>query len=314
MATAGTMGIIAGGGTLPILVARGVRSAGLRVVCVGLKDQYSDELPDHCDAFGRAGILQFGRWTKLLRRFGAEQAIMVGRVRKARMYQPLSFVNQLPDLRALWLWYRVLRHDRRTRIILAAVADELQQSGVTLIDSTRYIPEHLADEGVMTKTQPSSRHQADTTFGLPLITQLADLDIGQSMTVKDCEVIAAEAMEGTDRMLERTGELCKPGNWTLIKISSPRHDMRFDVPTIGPTTIENVLANRGGCIVVEAGRVILLDKPDLIAQADKAGIPIVGVKLRDYEPEALEASKASRDAASCDAASYDAAGDTGQPE
>jgi len=271
------IGLIAGEGILPILVARGARAAGRSIVAVGLRDQFDPELPALCDRFDSAGIIQIGRWISLLKRGGVSEAIMVGRVSKARMHDPLRLVRQLPDWRAVRLWYRRLRHDRRNAALLAAVADELAGAGVTLIDSTTFIPEHLAAVGVMTSTRPTAAQEADIRFGWPLLTQLVELHIGQSMAVRERDVVAVEAVEGTDGMIGRAGELCRTRGWTLLKTSARLHDRRADVPTIGLNTIER--ASRAGCgaIAVGAGRVLLLDAPAVLAAADRAAIAIVGI-------------------------------------
>lgn len=273
------VGLIAGQGRLPILTAMGIRAAGRKVACVALAGQTQPELREHCDRFRQVGLVRIGQWKRQLRRWGVDQAIMVGRVRKTRMYDPLTVVRLMPDLTALRLWYGVLRHDKRTDAILGAVADELARGGVTLIDSTTYIPDHLATEGPLTSHRPTASQQADIEFGLPIVSRMGDLDIGQSVAIRDRDVIAVEAIEGTNKMIKRTGELCPKGGWTLIKTGKPHQDMRFDVPTIGLQSIESLKAAGASCLAVEAGKVILLDKPELLKAADAAGIAVVGVKL-----------------------------------
>ncbi len=275
------IGLIAGQGRLPILTAQGIRDAGHSVACVGLYGQYDPALPDLCDDFRTVGLVQLGKWIRTLRRFGADETVMVGRVKKSRMYDPLRLFKQIPDLRAIKLWYRTLRHDKRNQVVLTAIADELARGGIHLTDSTRYIPQQLADEGVLTRTQPTGEHQADIAFALPLVSQLGALDIGQSIAVKEREVIAVEAIEGTDRMIERAGELCRMGGWTLLKTAGPNKDMRFDVPVIGVQTIEKLQVHKATCLAVEAGKVILIDKDDVLAAADDAGVAVVGVALND---------------------------------
>lgn len=270
------IGLIAGQGRLPLLVARGVRAAGRRVACVGLRDQFDPALPGLCDTFDTAGIIRLGRWIRLLRGWGVDEAVMIGRVRKARMFEPMRLWRQMPDWRAARLWYRVLRHDRRNEALLGAVADELRSGGVTLIDSTRYIPEYLATAGVMTRRQPTAEQRADLAFAKPLLMKLNELDIGQAIAVREREVIAVEAIEGTDAMIERAGGLCRVGGWTLLKAGKRAQDMRFDVPTVGPRTIEGLARAGGRCLVVQVGKVILADKPELLAEADRAGIAVVG--------------------------------------
>lgn len=273
---AANLGLIAGQGRLPLLVAAGARAAGRRVCCVGLRDQFDPDLPGVCDTFATAGIAQPGRWIRLLRRWDASEAVMVGRVAKVRMHDPLRLIRQLPDWRAINIWYRRLRHDRRDAALLAAVADELAHGGVALIDSTTYIPDHLADAGVMGAVQPSASQQSDIEFGWPLVQRIADLHVGQSIAVRDRDVIAVEAVEGTDRMIDRAGSLCKAGGWVLLKTAAADHDRRADVPTIGVQTIERAAAAGCRCIAVGAGRVILIDKPAVIEVADRKRMALVG--------------------------------------
>ncbi|MFM7133789.1 MAG: LpxI family protein [Planctomycetota bacterium] len=280
MTEARTIGLIAGQGALPVLVAQGIRAAGHRVACIGLADQYVPELPALCDDFAEAGVVRLGRWLRLARRFGVREAVMVGRVSKARMHDPLRFFRQLPDWRAIDLWYRKLRHDRRSATLLTVLADDLAKEGLVLIDSTTYIPDQMASEGVLTRRQPTAEQRSDIEFAWPLLRQVGALDIGQAIAVREKDVIAVEAVEGTDRMIERAGELCRRRGWTLVKTARPGHDMRADVPTIGVSTVERMHAAGGGCIAVGAGRVILVDRAAVLAAAERLGIAVVGVADR----------------------------------
>ena len=277
----GTVGIIAGQGTLPFLVARGMRAQGRRVHCVGLRGQWEDGLPACCDTFQEAGVLQLGRWIRLFRRAGVTEVTMVGRVSKKQMHDPwlvVKALRDLPDWRTIDLWFRRLRHDRRSATLLRVVADDLAKEGVILIDSTRYIPDHMATEGTMGKVEPDARALGDIAFGWPLLEKVGGLDIGQAISVRDRDVIAVEAVEGTDAMIRRSGELCRARGWTLLKSARPGHDMRADVPTIGVQTIEGLAKAGAGCVALGVGRVILVDRPAVLAAADRAGIAVVGVK------------------------------------
>lgn len=271
------LGLIAGQGELPLLVASGIKASGRRVCCVGLRDQFDAKLPGMCDEFHQAGIVQLGKWIKLLQRWDISQAIMVGRVAKTRMHDPLKLFRQIPDWRAAKLWYRHLRHDHRTAALLTALADELAANGINLIDSTTYIPEHMTSPGVMTSNQPSEQQQGDIKFAWPLLERIVDLDIGQAMAVRERDVIAVEAVEGTSALIERAGKLCRAKGWTLLKTASADHDMRADVPTIGIETIQQLSNAGAGCIALGAGRVILIDKPKVLEAANKAKIAVVGV-------------------------------------
>ena len=275
--SAGTVGLIAGSGRLPVLVAEGIRARGAHVACVGLHGCYDRDLPSHCDSFAVAGVLQLGRWIRSLRRMGASDAVMVGRVSKARFHEPYRLLRQIPDWRAARVYYWRARHDRRSPSLLAAVADELLSGGVRLIDSTMHIPEHLASEGVMGSVRPSAGIDRDIAFGWPVLRESARLGIGQSVAVRDRDVLAVEAIEGTDAMIDRAGALCRAGGWTLLKCAAPGHDMRADVPTIGVQTIERLAKARAGAVVLGVGRVIMVDRPAVLAAADRAGIAVVGV-------------------------------------
>ncbi len=285
-AASAPLGIIAGQGMLPLLVARGARAAGRRVVGLGLRDQFDQGLPSLCDRFETAGVVQLGRWIRLLRRAGVAEAIMIGRVAKARMHDPLRLFRQLPDWRAIRLWYRRLRHDRRDAALLAAVADELASSGIRLIDSTTYIPDHMASAGVMGAVRPDAQALGDSDFGWPLLTELVELGIGQSIAVRERDVIAVEAVEGTDAMIDRAGALCRARGWSLLKTASAGHDRRADVPTIGARTIERCAQAGCRCVVVGAGRVILVDRPAVIAAADRLGVALVGRDAIDVKSAA----------------------------
>jgi DUF1009 family protein len=272
------IGLIAGGGRLPIIVAEGLRRAGHPVHALGLVKQYEAILPTLCDSFREVGLFRVGTWGKLLSRLGVRHAIMVGKVDKAKlMHDPLRIFRNLPDLRTIIGWYRHLRHDRRSHAVLAAIAEELDRSGVQLLDSTVPIPDHMASAGFMTTRPPSAEQRADVEFAWPLLTQILRMDIGQAIAVRERDVLAVEAVEGTDRMIERVGGICKATGWTLCKGARVGHDRRSDVPTVGVTTIRKLHENGGRCLALAAGDVIMVDRPQVIALADRLGVALVGV-------------------------------------
>lgn len=274
----GPIGLIAGGGRLPALVAEGMRAAGYSIVCAGLSGLCSPELRSLSTRFQEVGVLRPGSWGRYLRRNGAHYAVMIGRIDKAAfLHDWTAIIRNIPDLTAVRI-YRRLRRDKRSHLILAAVADELALAGVRLIDSTTYIAEHMASAGVMTQRGPTAGQQADIEFGWPLLRDLLKLDIGQSIAVRDRDVVAVEAVEGTDRMIERAGMLCAHSGWTVLKGARAGHDRRSDVPTVGPETIRNLHRAGGRCLAVAAEEVIIVDKPATIRLADEIGVCIVGVE------------------------------------
>lgn len=272
------VGLIAGGGQLPVLVARGLRDAGHPVHALGLFRQYEAELPVLCSSFREVGVLKVGTWGRILSRMGVRHAIMVGRVDKAKMmHDPFRIIRNIPDLRTVVAWYRHLRQDHRSHAVLSAIAEELDRCGVALLDSTAPIPDELATPGVMTRRRPNNEQMADVEFVWPMLTQILRLDIGQALAVRERDVIAVEAVEGTDRMIERVGQICRAKGWTLCKGARAGHDRRSDVPTIGTKTIENIAANGGGCLALAAGDVIMLEKQKVLDLADEMGVSVVGV-------------------------------------
>ncbi len=270
------LGLIAGEGVFPLLVARGAKAAGRRVVCVGLAGNADPALRGLCDEFHWVGVSRLGRWARRLRAGGVAEAIMVGRVKKEKMYKPFAALRYVPDLRTARLYLTRLRRDKRPNAILYAVIDELQTSGIRLIDSTAYCTDQLATAGVMTRRQPTADQWNDVRFGWTICQQISRMDIGQSIAVRHQDVIAVEALEGTNAMIARAGTLCRVGGWTLIKVANKDQDMRADVPSVGTTTVEKLAAAGAGCLVLEVGKTIILEKQKVLDLADKHKIAVVG--------------------------------------
>ena len=271
------LGLIAGEGALPFLVAAGAREAGLKVICVGLAGSVKHGLANEVDVFYRVALARPGSWIRRLRKHGVTQTVMVGRVAKEQIFTPWRILRYLPDWRAIRIWYWRLRNEnKQSQILLAAIADELATGGIILDISTIYCKQHLAVTGPMTTLQPNSSTEGDIEFGWRIVKKLAEMDIGQAVAVKEREVIAVEAIEGTARMIERAGQLCKSGGWTLLKAARPNQDLRLDVPCVGPDTIRSLAENRAKCLVVEAEKTIIIDKSETLKLADKLGITVLG--------------------------------------
>jgi DUF1009 family protein len=273
------VGLIAGGGRLPFLVAAGARRQGVKVICVGLTGYVDEPLADEVDVFHPVAVARPGSWLRKLRRHGVSRAVMVGRVTKSHLFTPWRILQYLPDWRAFRIFYWRLRGKSiQTDTLLSALADELAAGGVVLENSTMYCQDSLAEAGVMTRRKPPSQIERDIEFGWPLAKKLGELDIGQAIAVKEREVIAVEAIEGTAEMIKRAGQFCKAGGWTLIKTAKPKQDMRFDVPCVGPDTIRDLAAGGAKCLVVEAGKTLILDKTQTLDLADQLGVAVVGVR------------------------------------
>ena len=271
------LGLIAGAGRLPFLIAAGAKKAGLKVICVGLAGSVENDLANQVDVFHNVALARPGSWIRKLRKHGVTKTIMVGWVQKGKLFTPWRILRYLPDWRAFRIYYWRLRDKTKLNdSILSAVADELATGGIILEDSTVYCKEHLASSGIMTNISQQPISQSEIEFGWDMAKKLGQLDIGQAIAVKEKEIIAVEAIEGTAAMIERAGKYCKSGGWTLFKVSKPQQDMRFDVPCVGPDTIQSLSENKAKCLVIEAGKTIIIDKPDTINLANKLGISIIG--------------------------------------
>lgn len=270
------LGLIAGAGSFPFQVVEGAKREGRRVVIVGLRGFADPALKDLADAFYWSGVARLGGWKRIFAKEGVAEAIMAGRVRKADMYGRLRLLRYLPDWTSLRVWYRKAR-DKRNDSVLQAAAEELAAGGVKLINSTRYCPQILAKAGVLSARGPSESQRQDIQFGWRIAKEMGRLDVGQSIAVKEKEVIAVEAVEGTDEMIRRAGQLCRQGGWTLVKVAKPEQDMRFDVPSVGPSTMENMHASGGKVLAIEADKTLLLEQDRMLDLADRYGIVIVAL-------------------------------------
>ena len=286
------LGVIAGGGSMPLMVVENAKRAGRRVVVLGLREWANPVLREMADVFYWCSVSRFGRHLRLLARERAYRTILAGSVKKSDMYGRFRILRNLPDLTTLKLWFLRVP-DKRTDSILRTVADMMAERGIHMEHCVKYCMESMANEGVLTKSRPSAGQQRDIDFGWPVAKEMGRLDIGQSIAVKEQEVIAVEAIEGTDRMIERAGRLCRQGGWTLIKVAKPNQDMRFDVPTVGPDTIENLRVNGAKMLVIEADKTFVVEREAMVAKADRYGIIIVACRGDDAEVFAAPSAGAS---------------------
>jgi UDP-2,3-diacylglucosamine hydrolase len=277
------IGLLAGSGRFPILFAEAAQRQGLRVACVGIRYEASDALRDLCASFHPVGVTKLGRMIRTFRRQGVQRIVMAGKVTKSVMYTPWRFVQLWPDARMLHMWYGTCRADKRDDSILLGVIAEFERDGMTFASALDYCPELLVKQGTLTRRRLTDAERCDIDFGWHLAKEMGRLDIGQSVAVKERAALAVEAIEGTDRCIERAGLLCRAGGWTLVKVAKPQQDMRFDVPTIGTSTIENLHRARARVLAIEAGKTIVIDQADVVALADRYGLTIVALDPREME-------------------------------
>jgi DUF1009 family protein len=262
----GVLGMIAGGGGLPLAMARSARRRGRCVSAIALRGQADPRLEEQVSEIAWLHPGEIGAMLEALRAAGVRDAVMAGRMPKALLYDDAA--NLHLDERAVALLRGLA--DRADDSILGALADLLQAEGIRLIAQAELVPELLPGPGVLGAVAPSDAQRADVTFGWPIARAIAGLDVGQTIVVKDCAVLAVEAVEGTDAAIRRAGEVASGG--CVVKVAKPRQDPRFDVPTVGPETLEVLSASGASLLAFEAERTLVLDLAELIARADAAGI------------------------------------------
>ncbi len=264
-----TLALIAGSGDLPRLVTAGARMQGWRIVGVGFVGETDPGLAEDLEAWEWLHLGQLGKLIAFCKKQGVQEVVMAGKVHKTRA------VNLRPDWRAAKLLWKIKNtHDD---VILRAVAAELESEGMAVASALDFLPHLRTPEGVLTRRGPSPEEQADLDVGWPLAKALGAMDIGQCLVLRKKTVVAAEAVEGTDATIARAGELAGPG-CVVIKVFKPIQDMRLDLPTIGPQTIQAMIQAQASCLGLEAGRSLFLDLPESVTLADQAGISIIGMR------------------------------------
>jgi DUF1009 family protein len=269
------LGLIAGNGRFPFLVLDAAKAMGYDVTVVAIREEASRELEDAAarapaSALHWISLGQLGGWLRILEEAGVSRAVMAGQVKHTKIFGGI-----VPDLTALSVLGRLKA--RNTDAIIAAVADVMRDHGVELIDSTALLQPLLAIEGAMSRRSPTSDEQADLDFGYRMADVIAGLDIGQTIAVKHMAVVAVEAMEGTDEVIARAGQLAGPGV-SIVKVAKPGQDMRFDVPVVGLATVQAMRRAGAAVLSIDAGQTLLFDRDAMLVSADEAGIAIVGRK------------------------------------
>lgn len=271
------VGLLAGAGRFPLVFAAAARRQGLQVVCVGVEGMASEELAPLCAKYFPVPLARVGLAIRRFKQAGVQRAVMAGKIEKTVLFQPWRILRLLPDWRTIHLWYGYARRDRKDDTLLLAVIREFERDQIQFDSALDYCPELLVKHGFLTKRRPTEAQWKDIRFGWELAKEMGRLDVGQSVAVNDLAVLAVEAIEGTDRMIRRAGELCRRGGFTVVKVAKPQQDMRFDVPTIGVQTIRTLHEAGARVLAVEANRTILLDHEEVTALADRLGIVVVAV-------------------------------------
>ena len=271
------IGLLAGWGRLPIVIAEKARRLGIPVVCVGIRGMaVKSQLAPLVKRFYWTRLAALNRPIRCFRGEGVRHWTMAGKVFKVNIFKPFRLLTMLPDIRMLRAWYS-RRRDNKDDTLMLSLIDEFARDGLTCTSALELCPELLVRHGVLTKRKPTSSEDRDIAFGWELAKEMGRLDVGQSVMVRERAVLAVEAVEGTDLAIQRAGELCRSGGFVVVKVSKPQQDMRFDVPAVGISTIETMKKAGGKVLAIEASKTILLDEAETIALADRYGIAIAAL-------------------------------------
>lgn len=281
------LGLIAGNGFLPFYVLDEASRRSVPVTVAAIKEETFPEIETHIGNLNSdisvhwIGLGQLGRLIAAFKAEGVTHALMMGQVRHARIFapgsrSPLQHLKNLPDLRALKLLASLPR--KNTSSLINAVIGEIEKEGIKFIDSTSFLAELLPGVGQLAKRPPTPEEEKDFSYGIPVARDIIRLDLGQTIVVKNQAVVAVEAMEGTDAAIRRAADLAHGERLTVIKVSRPGMEMRFDVPVIGPETLKVFSSCNVTALSVDAGRTLIIEKEDFLRQSSDAGICVMGIQ------------------------------------
>ncbi len=264
------IGLIAGNRKFPLLFAASAKKKDCYIVAIAIKGDTSPKLSNLVDKIYWLTLADFHKMFGIFNSEGIKDVVMAGQISPRRLFS--KEINKSEELKQILASLK----DKKTDTLFGAVAARLEAAGLNLLDSTTFIEEHLPKKGTLTKCAPDFAAWEDVWFGLNLAKAVASLDIGQTVAVKSKVIVAVEAFEGTDNLILRAGKIGR-GNITIVKVSKPKQDMRFDIPVVGLGTIKNLIKAKAGCLAFEAGKTLFIDREASVRLADKKNIAIVAV-------------------------------------
>lgn len=264
------IGLIAGNRKLPLVFSEAAKKRGYFIVAIAIRGDTSPKLKNLVDKIYWISLNEFRRMSEIFKKEGVHKVIMAGQISPRRLFS--KEIDKNEEIKNLLMNMR----DKKANTIFGTIAEKLKEFGLELLDSTTFIEDLLSKKGTLTKCEPNFSVWEDIYFGLDLAKAIAYLDIGQTVAVKAKAVVAVEALEGTDNLIRRAGRIAR-GGITVVKVSKPKQDMRFDMPVVGLNTIKNLIKAGARCLAVEAERTIFIDKAQSIELADRKGISIVAV-------------------------------------
>lgn len=261
------IGLIAGNGRFPIYFAKAAQLGGNEVVAVAIREETSPELAGLVSQIHWFHVGELQGMIDTFLKAGVERLVMAGKITKTLMFESIR-----PDARLMKVFEKTpIRNDDA---LLRTLAEEFIAEGIYVCDSTTFLSVLLPEKGFLTRRQPSEEELLDIRYGYDIAKQIAGLDIGQTVVVKNRAILAVEAIEGTDKAILRGGQLGN-GGATVVKVARPNQDMRFDIPTVGVDTIKTLIEAKARCLAFEEMKTLLLDREEVIAVADQAGIAIM---------------------------------------
>jgi DUF1009 family protein len=271
VASSNRYGLIAGNGKFPFLVLEAARSQGIDMVVAAIKEETFPEIEQHAKSVHWMSLGQLGKLIKTFKSEGVDRAIMAGQVKHKQIFSGI-----IPDLKMIQLLASLAT--KNTDSLIGAVAKLLEEEGIHLVDSTAFLGPLLPEPGVLTRRHPSEDEKTDLDYGYKIARELGRLDLGQSVVICDGACVAIEAMEGTDAIIQRAAGLVNGRALRVVKLAKPNQDLRFDVPVIGPATVQLMARLKASAIAIEARKTLMIDRDELISVADRENVVIVAVE------------------------------------
>jgi len=279
----GEWGLIAGNGDFPFLVLEGARGRGIEMAVIAIREEASPALERAAKRLHWVSLGELSRAIELLHQEGVTRAVMAGQVKHNKIFSAIR-----PDWRLAKLLFSLPA--KNTDALISAVARVLEDEGIELVDSTKFLGPLLPAPGVLTRRPPDEEETADIAYGRQIARHIAGLDLGQTVVIRSRACVAIEAMEGTDETIERAARIAACQRIVVVKVSKPRQDMRFDVPVVGLKTIETMRRSNATALAIDAGRTLLFEREALVRAGDDAGIAIQAFAPETETPPAKSKS------------------------
>jgi len=263
------IGLIAGAGEIPVYFARKASQNGIRLVAIGFTGEIESRLTPFAEKTYSIGVGKSAKILQTLKDESIKEILILGKVDKSIIFRP-----QLFDLRSIKFLKNLKSREDKT--LMLGVIEEFEKEGFRVLDQREFLREIYPDRGVLSRRSPTREEMDDVEFGFPIAKKMADMEVGQTVIVKGGTVIAVEAIEGTDRLIERGCALAR-GSCVAIKVSRTGQDYRYDSPGIGAKTIEGLIQGGARVLALEAGRVMVIDQPGVLEMADRAGLSVICV-------------------------------------